>query len=65
MAAKKVISRKNLPASIPLISTAVTWLVLDRLQAAGWVYGVMGTVLALAWIGAIVGMCTEKQTDVL
>lgn len=48
------------PAQLPIQTTALAWLVMDRLHAPGWVYGVVGTVLALFWGLAIVRMCTDK-----
>lgn len=49
-----------MPAQLPLQTTALAYLLLDRWQAAGWVWGVVGTVLALFWVLAIVRMVTDK-----
>jgi hypothetical protein len=51
---KDVISRKQLPTrGLPSVSTAVWLLVLDRLHAPGWVWGVAVTLLVLMWAGHI------------
>lgn len=49
-----------MPAQLPVQTTALAWLLLDRLAAPGWVWGVVGTVLALFWVLAIVRMVTDK-----
>ena len=41
-------------------TTALAYLLLDRWQAAGWVWGVVGTVLALVWVIALIRMFTDK-----
>lgn len=60
----KVISRKNVPSYPPLLFTIVMWLLLDRVQAAGWVWGVVGTLVAIIWIGFIINVSKEDQTDI-
>ena len=50
MKKRKVISSKNLPMRSPLIGALVWWLVLDKLGAPGWVWGVVGTMVVVAWI---------------
>jgi hypothetical protein len=60
----KVIHPKNLPSKLPLLLTAVAWLMLDRLQPAGWVHGVVYTIIAILWIISIVGMVREQQLDI-
>lgn len=56
----KVISAKYLPARPPLLMSFVWWLMLDRLKASDWVWGVVGTLGAIVWIVGIYGMCTQK-----
>lgn len=60
MTARKVIHVKHLPARLPLFQTLVAWLMLDRFQAPGWVWGVVGTFFALVWIGTVISMATQK-----
>lgn len=53
MKQRKVVHGKNLAMRSPVLTILVFWLVLDRLDAPGWVWGVVGTiavVLLLAWI---------------
>ena len=50
-----------MPAQLPVQMTALAYLLLDRWSAAGWVWGVVGTVLALFWVLAVVRMYTDKQ----
>jgi hypothetical protein len=50
-----------MPAQWPVQTTALAYLLLDRWSAAGWVWGVVGTVLALFWVLAVVRMYTDKQ----
>jgi hypothetical protein len=60
----KVIDSENLPARLPLWSSITVWLLLDRLQAPGWVYGVMGTLFAIIWIAAIVKFFRQTETKI-
>lgn len=50
-----------MPAQLPTQTTALAYLLLDRWQAAGWVWGIVGTVLALIWVIALIRMFTDKQ----
>lgn len=60
---RKVIARGQLPTSFPITSTAVCWLVLDRLRPSGWVWGVAGTVLVILWLVVIYAICTEDSVE--
>ena len=62
---EKVISVKNLPARFPVLTTAVSYLYLDKYNAAGWVWGVVGTVLAILWILVVIVKAYEEETDIL
>lgn len=59
----KVISYKNMPVRLPVGGSCVLYLLLDRFQAPGWVWGVLGTLLAILWIVAVHKMFTQKQTE--
>ena len=65
MKKRKVISSKNLPMRMPIIGTLVWWLVLDKLGAPGWVWGVLGTVLFVGWIAAIADIWNRDDVEVL
>lgn len=59
----KVVSFKQLPSQLPTTGTAVWLLVLDRLHAPGWVWGVVITLLVLIWIIVIVMMIKKQQVE--
>lgn len=64
MKTRKVVHGKNLTMRCPLVATLVFWLVLDRLDAAGWVWGAVGVVLVIGWIAWIVDLLNVDQVDV-
>jgi hypothetical protein len=49
----KKIHVKYLPPRLPVQSTALWWLVLDHFQAPGWLWGGMGAMFIVVWIGSI------------
>lgn len=63
-AGPKVVKYKNLPARLPVWPTIVLWLLLDRLRAPGWVWGVCGTITALGWLGSLAQLLYQKETDI-
>jgi hypothetical protein len=63
MKARKVISLKALPARIPVIPTCVAWLMLDRLDAPGWAWGVVMTFIGIVWIGSIAAIWINEYVD--
>lgn len=63
MKSYKVISSKNLPIRLPVFATITTGLLLDRLHSPGWVWGAMGAMLAIIWIGGIVGICRQQSVE--
>lgn len=60
----KVLSWRNLPSRPPWILTAVVYLLLDRWQAAGWVWGAVGTVLFILWVASVWQMIIEDDIDI-
>lgn len=54
-----VLSRLQLPTRLPIWSSLVAWLTLDRLQAPGWVCGVVATLFAILWAVLIYSWWTE------
>lgn len=50
MKPRRVIDASCLPLRMPLLPSIVLWLLLDRLQAPGFVWGIVGTIMALLWI---------------
>lgn len=59
----KVISYKNLPARAPILLTAVAYLYLDRYNAPGWVWGIVGTLMAFLWISYMLANYWQEQID--
>ena len=58
------ISRSNIPVKLPFFQTITIYLLLDKLDAAGWIWGVVGTIVVLWWILAIVALITSSETDI-
>ena len=56
----KEIHVKYLPTKPPVTFTAVVLLICDRFNAPGWVWGIVGSFLALCWIGAFMKMHATK-----
>lgn len=59
-----VIKRTSLPAQSPVLFTAVMWLLLDRLDSPGWVWGSVGLLVVLMWIGTVMRWATDSDADV-
>ena len=57
---RTVIPWNALPAQLPVQTTALVYLLLEHFEAPGWVRGVLGTLLALLWVGAAIRMWTQK-----
>jgi len=57
---RTVIPWDALPAQLPVQTTAVVYLLLEHFDAPGLVWGVVGTLLALLWAGAMVRMWNQK-----
>lgn len=58
------IDRKNIPTKLPGLTTLVACLALDYWDAAGWVWGVSVTLLAIMWIAAIVDIYQSTEVDI-
>ena len=63
MIRKKVIAQSNLPSRLPLNTTILFWLLLDRLNAPGWAWGALFTVVGLAWVAALIAMWKNEDVD--
>lgn len=57
---RTVLPWNALPTNLPVQTTALAGLLLDRFSAPGWVWGVVGTLMALVWIVAVVRLCTDR-----
>ena len=59
----KVIALKNLPMRPPITSTIAWFLLLDKFHAPGWLWGVMGTFFAFAWLVTVVVIWAQCPTE--
>lgn len=64
MKLRSVVSWKSLPVKPPTMLTVVAGLVLDRVHAPSWVWGVTATVVAFLWIGFVISVFNEEQKDI-
>lgn len=62
---RKVISRANMPVRLPVWQTVTMVLVLDRIGAPGWLWGVMLALAGMAWVLAYAVHRGEEAVDVL
>jgi len=60
----KVIHRSQLPTRLPVTFAIAVYLLLDKLQAPGWVWGIAVTLLALVCISAVIGVVRELETKI-
>jgi hypothetical protein len=65
MAKRRLIAGKNLPIRPPFLGSMVYLLVLDRLGASSWVWGVVITLLVLAWALYIEQVINSEAVDLL
>jgi len=55
---------KNSRPRLPLMLTAVTYLMLDKFNTPGWAWGVAGTILLVLWILCLIAMVNSKGVDI-
>lgn len=60
MKSRKVLPWKIMPPKAPIGFPIVWWLLLDRLQPPGWVWGATGFVVAFLFVCAIIDLFTVK-----
>lgn len=60
---RKVVSYKHLPAKFPVTTSVVTWLLLDRIHASGVLWGVGGTIIAIAWVASILEVLSTDSSE--
>lgn len=58
---RKVLSTDCLPWRLPIFPSITLWLLLDRVRAPGWVWGVVGSFMFAIWCGAIYEMSTQRM----
>ena len=59
-----VIKASSLPPRPPILSTAVFWMLLDRLRAPEWAFGVLWTLVGLLIAGFIYRLLSVDIKDV-
>jgi len=65
MKLRRVVHGKNLPIRCPLVSTLVLWMVLDKVSAAGWVWGVVGTLVVVMWVEWLIDIFAIEHVEIL
>ena len=63
MKTMKWIHSNNMPVKLPVSTTAVLWLLIDRLQPVQWLIGVLWTCMAILWIGSIICIVRSERLD--
>ncbi len=61
---RKVIATRYLPTFVPFQTGFILWLVLDRVQAPGWVWGVLFTMYVAVLVGAVALALGQDRTGV-
>lgn len=61
----RYISPKNLPPSLPILTTAVVYLLLDKFNASQLVWGIVITLLVIYWLSVLFAVITADLVDVL
>lgn len=64
MKRRRSLSDKNLPRKLPIIHLMVYWLLLDRLHASAWAWGVVGTLMVIVMIGSLIDFFTAQDFEI-
>lgn len=64
MKRKTAIKSSSLPTRSPIPGAVLYWLLLDRLGAPAWVYGVLWTLVVIGAVSWIYCLCTTTERDV-
>lgn len=59
----KVIKLKNYSTKMPIQSTVITWLFMDRLHASTIAYCIVGFLYFIIWISCIVRLALQTEVD--
>ena len=60
----KRIKASNMPSKLPVDATAITYLLLENFDAAGWIWGACGVVIIFLWAIQIYSVCTAEYIDI-
>ena len=61
---RRALATKNLPRSINLAWYATVWLLMDRINPAAWIWGVVGTLVAIVAIVNLVDVFSAEDVEI-
>lgn len=64
MTRKVAIKSSSLPTRSPIPAAVLYYLLLDRLGAPAWAYGVVGTLVVIGLVAWVYCLCTTVERDV-
>ena len=64
MNTKKVISNKNLPVRSPIMATVVYATALSYWDAPEWLWGALGILMFIIWVGWIIGITLQENIEI-
>lgn len=60
---RRALAMKNTPRRLSLWWYALVWLLMDRWQPDGWVWGVVGTFCASVFIASVIDFFTAEDVE--
>lgn len=63
MKAQWVLSRKQMPTSVPVFETLTLFLILERFNAPQYVWGAIGVVWIFIFIACVVSVIKQKYVE--
>lgn len=61
---RKVIKRSNFPTRLPVISTAIIYLLLKECNAPDWLWGAVGAIMLIIWVTSFWFLIIEEDVDI-
>ena len=61
MEQKKVINAKNKSVPLPVVGSIAWYLLLDKFNAPGWLWGALGFAFTIVWVAAIVDIFNREE----
>lgn len=58
------IDRKNLPTRLPIYNTLIIVIALDYWSAPDWLWGVLGTLVLIAWVSVLISFFKDDYVDI-
>ncbi len=62
---KKYLKSNNLPPRVSILWPIVWWLVLERFNAPMWLFGAMGVLILISYVGEVYRLWTGTAVDIL